>query len=446
MKNRPLIAAATAALAMSMLAACSTGGNVDPGDVNGDVVPRELVWLTARSETSPSVSTVKTIAEDYAKDHPGFKLTLMTTADRPSYLQKLETLAAANQLPDFFDIDATPYAQKLKDKGVMVDMNKLIDELDVRDQFRPQALSYQTFADGSLAMLPLEFDQEYFWYNTNIFAEAGVSIPATLEEFPAMCGKLKAAGVTPISVTGPEGWPLQRYLSFLPFRQTGNEYIEKLRIGDTSMGDAVGSAASEWVASLGDAGCFSPDVAAQSYTDARDAFTQGKAAVYYIGTWELPTLMDEAALAPSLQKGGLDFFTLPTSAKATTEDNDFYFHSGIGFALNSTKFDALTKDFVSYIVDHYPALYAQTGQFSPIVGDGPVEPKYDSPLYQRLSDELDQLGDTLVRPWDTMLDPATNSRMQEDLPLLVQGGRSPAEFADDIDQSVRSNASSYFAG
>ena len=69
---------------------------------------------------------MKQIADEYAKDHPGFALNLITTPDRPSYIQKYETLAAANKLPELFDTDATPFAQKLAKQGKMVDAEKLL--------------------------------------------------------------------------------------------------------------------------------------------------------------------------------------------------------------------------------------------------------------------------------------------------------------------------------
>src|SRR5687768_4301422 len=73
---------------------------------------REITWLFARPTDGPVIQTVTEVADLYAESHPGFKLNQVTTPDRPSYLQRLETLAAADQLPELFDTDATPFAQK----------------------------------------------------------------------------------------------------------------------------------------------------------------------------------------------------------------------------------------------------------------------------------------------------------------------------------------------
>ncbi len=95
----------------------------------GEIKPREISWLLSRPADGAVINIMKKIADDYAKDHPGFSLNLITTPDRPSYIQKLETLAAANKLPELFDTDATPFAQQLAKQGKMVDAEKLLKDL-----------------------------------------------------------------------------------------------------------------------------------------------------------------------------------------------------------------------------------------------------------------------------------------------------------------------------
>lgn len=98
-KGALFAAAATAALALS---SCAGGtGSADPRDVDpdGEVVPREISWLLSRPADGGVITAMQQIAEEYAEEHPGFALNLITTPDRPSYIQKYETLAAANKLP-----------------------------------------------------------------------------------------------------------------------------------------------------------------------------------------------------------------------------------------------------------------------------------------------------------------------------------------------------------
>lgn len=188
-KRTPTWVALTAAAALALTSCAGATGGSDPTDVSptGEIEPREISWLLSRPADGGVITAMQQIAEEYAADHPGFKLNLITTPDRPSYIQKYETLAAANKLPELFDTDATPFAQKLAEQGRMVDVEALLDDLGVAGTYREAALNYQRFDDGSLYMVPFEFQLEFFWYNRDLFDQAGVEVPATLDDFAPMC-------------------------------------------------------------------------------------------------------------------------------------------------------------------------------------------------------------------------------------------------------------------
>ena len=152
-KRSQFLALALAVAASPALVACGgkSATSLKPVQINpeGEIKPREISWLLSRAANGAVINTMQEIAEEYAKDHKGFKLTLITTPDRPSYIQKYETLAAANKLPELFDTDATPFAQKLAKQNRMVDVAALLNDLGITDSFRKAALDYQRFDDGS---------------------------------------------------------------------------------------------------------------------------------------------------------------------------------------------------------------------------------------------------------------------------------------------------------
>lgn len=432
----------TALAAASLLALTACGGTTqagDPSDVNpeGEVVAREISWLLSRPADGGVIQAMEKIADEYAAEHPGFKLNLVTTPDRPSYIQKYETLAAANKLPELFDTDATPFAQKLATKGQMVDVDTLLADLDLGDEYREAALNYQRFDDGSLYMVPFEFQLEVFWYNKAIFDDAGVEVPATLDDFPAMCTALKAAGVTPIALDGQDQWPLERYMAYYPFRQAGPDYIVKLKNAEASFSDETGKAAAEWMYQLGQSGCFQQGFSSTGYADAQALFTTGKAAVYNIGTWELSNLATDA-LDESV-RADVDYFTLPVLPNSVTGPDEYVTPSGIGMAVNTATYDPLVRDFLGFALKRYPELYASTGALSPTTGVETTIPANATPLYQRAVDAADGVGPAIAMPWDTQLDPATNTRLQQELTLLVQGDITPDEFVTTMDATLKEN-------
>ncbi|GAA1005158.1 ABC transporter substrate-binding protein [Acrocarpospora pleiomorpha] len=434
----------TAALAaIILLAACggTQSGTTDPGAVTGDISPRAITWLFARPSDGGVITTVKEIAAEYAAKHLGFELKLVTTPDRPSYLQRLETLAAAKKLPELFDTDATPFAQKLREQNQMVDIGKLLNTLGKTNLYRPLALDYQRFDDGGLYLLPFEFEMEFFWYNKALFDKAGVKPPASLEDMVALCAPLRAKGIIPIALDGQDQWPLERYLAYHPFRLAGPDYIKQVKRGKQPLTGGPGQKAAQWIHDLGAAKCFPDGFSAQGYTDARDLFTTGKAAMYNIGTWELAALTD-STLAPEV-RDNIDYFTLPTTQGAVTSDNEYVVVSGIGMAVNAKTFDPLVKDFLTYLIDAYPARYAAKHRFAPM--KVPVIPPPDaSPLFTKAAAEIDALGTRTAMPWDTQLDPTSNTRLQQELTLLAQGGITPDQFIATVDEAIRRNAPRFF--
>lgn len=434
------LCAALTAAALALTSCSGTAGNADPTDIDpeGKVEPREISWLLSRPADGGVITAMEQIAEEYAKDHPGFSLNLITTPDRPSYIQKYETLAAANKLPELFDTDATPFAQKLADQGRMLDVELLLKDLGLADDYREAALNYQRFDDGSLRMVPFEFQLEFFWYNSALLERANVKVPETLDDFPQLCKDLRAAGVTPIALDGQDQWPLERYLAYYPFRMAGPEYVQELKNGEAKFADPAGRAAAEWLYDLGQAGCFQEDFSSTGYADAQGLFTSGKAAIYNIGTWELANLATDA-LDPAVS-GSVDYFTLPTVDGAVTDDNAYVTPSGIGMAVNAETYDPLVRDFLAYALERYPEQYASTGALSPTTNVETSIPENATDLYPKAVKQADEVGADSAMPWDTQLDPATNTRLQQELTLLVQGDIEPDEFIETMDKTLAENS------
>ena len=443
MKNMFRAAAAAAVTALA-LTACGGASSTDPSNVSptGEIKAREISWLLSRPADGAVINIMKKLAEDYAKDHPGFELNLITTPDRPSYIQKLETLAAANKLPELFDTDATPFAQQLAKQGKMMDAEQLLESLDIYDNYRPGALDYQRFDDGSLFMIPFQFELEFIWYNKALLEKAGVAVPTSLDDIPAMCTALRSAGITPIAIDGQDQWPLERYIAYQPFREAGPEFVQKLKKGEAKFSDPAGQKTVNWMAELGKAKCFQDGFSAQGYSDAQNQFTSGQAAMYNIGTWELPSLATDK-LDPAV-RNDIDFFTLPTTAGSVTGANEFVSPSGIGMAVNAKTYDPLVSDFLKFALEKYPAEYAATGALSPTTDVETVVPANATPLYQKALDQANSLGSKQAMPWDTQLDPTTNGRLQQELVLLVQGNITPEQFTETMDKTIAQNAPKFF--
>ena len=400
------------------------GGSSESAD---DVVT--VTWYASRPLGGEIDTAIREIAEDYSQEMGGkWKLEVETTADRPSYLQKLKTLIAGGNMPDIIDIDADPYCQELVDAGMLVNVKQFLEDEGLYDDYHEVALRYQEFVDGTMYTLPLEYHIEMIWYNKAIFEEYGLEVPETMDEWLEVCRVLDENGITPIAVDGVDRWPVLRYMAMIPFRYTGNQYILDLRSGKASMGDELGREAIEFVQEIGQ--YFNDGFAATDYATAQSMFLDGKAAMYYIGDWE------QRAMLEGYENGTIDYFLLPMTEGATTGPNEYCANSGIGLAFNAETFDEKTKDFILYVIDNYGKIYASNQQMTPIKTELPADVEY-SDLYMRIQKDMDNFGTDFMKPWDTYLDPSTNTIIQDNILLLASGDMDAETFIQLIDDSIQ---------
>ncbi len=418
--RKALLFAVVLLTAVSMVFA---GGSSEEDDVT------TVTWFASRPLGGEIDITMREIAEQYSQEHGGkWVLEVETTADRPSYLQRLKTLIAGGNMPDIIDIDADPYCQELVDAGLLVDVKQFLIDNDRYDDFQEVALRYQEFEDGSMYTLPLEYHIEMIWYNKAIFEQYGLEVPKTMDEWLEVCRVLSENGITPIAVDGVDRWPVLRYMAMIPFRATGNQYILDLRSGKASMGDELGREAIEFVQEIGQ--YFNDGFAATDYATAQSMFLDGKAAMYYIGDWE------QRAMLEGYENGTIDYFLLPMTDDATTGANEYCANSGIGLAFNVETFDEKTKDFILYVIDNYGKLYASKQQMTPIKTELPEDVEF-SDLYKRIAADMDAFGTNFMKPWDTYLDPSTNTIIQDNILLLASGDMDAETFINLIDTSIQ---------
>ncbi|NLM11536.1 MAG: extracellular solute-binding protein [Clostridiaceae bacterium] len=128
-------------------------------------------------------------------------------------------------------------------------------------------------------------------YNEEVIKAAGYDeIPGTLEEFNKMCEKIKAMGITPISLHRVENWPLATVQDFAIYVSGNpNVFAECLKtenpFSETSPFGKTIKIYTEWKAK----GFFEPEV----YTDfgvAMDSVAYGRAAMMLFGSWVVPQI------------------------------------------------------------------------------------------------------------------------------------------------------------
>ena len=216
--------------------------------------------------------------------------------------------AAGQSLPDVFSYWAGARVQFVVDSGSLTPIDDMWASAGLDDVVAKSVADSATMYGGVRYLVPMNYHYAGMFYNTKVFADAGITeMPTTWDEFLALCETLKAAGVTPIALGSLNRWPAQFWFDYLILRTAGPEYRAALMDGSASYDDPeVMRAMSIWM-DLVDGGNFLPNSNADSWTDASDKVARGDAAMTLMGTW-ITGYWNGLGLEPGTD---YDFFEFP---------------------------------------------------------------------------------------------------------------------------------------
>ena len=152
------------------------------------------------------------------------------------------------------------------------------------------ALSRDLNPNGALSAIPYQPFLFAFMYNKDSFDAAGIdSVPTTWDEFLEVCEKLKAAGITPMTVD-------DAYMDTLPgyhlARLVGHDRVREIVTNELWDDPAVLRMASDWE-EMFNRGFISPYAASNVWPSGQQEIADGSVAMYLNGTW-LPNEIRDA--------------------------------------------------------------------------------------------------------------------------------------------------------
>lgn len=347
MKRKMIAALMTAAMATGMLAGCGGSSTADTNtstDTNtaGDAA---TTTETASSGDSGDQITLKlfsnlpdrnngqglveqTIIDEYMEENPNVNIEV-EALDEESYKTKFKAYAM-DEMPDVVSIWGQPaFLDEVLDAGVLAELN----EDDYSDYTFVEGSLDGFKKDGKLYGLPRNTDIAVFYYNQKMFEDNGWEVPTTYDDLLALADKINAAGISPVAMDGGDGWPMAVYLTDLAFRYDGtavkDEISEAVANGDFTAD--VFKKATDLLAKSAEAGLFQTGYDSQDYGTAMNLFTNGQAAMFYMGTWETSMATNEDI--PEEIRNNIRVFTMPAVEGGTTTQTDLTAWNGGGYAV-----------------------------------------------------------------------------------------------------------------
>ena len=166
------------------------------------------------------------------------------------------------------------------------------DYVDIKNRYTRRVLDTITH-DGKVWAVPWESAVSLFWLNDMVFKKYGFLNPSTWNDIKVIRNKLKGSRTVPIVYPSAQMW-LITMLLYLTLPDFSNN--DPIGLTMKIMKDEVGydhtnyimaykrieSLAKEGIIITGSAGIY--------YDEPIQLFVQGKAAMFYMGNWALPTV------------------------------------------------------------------------------------------------------------------------------------------------------------
>lgn len=339
MKKRFLAVFLTAAMAVSMTAGCGSGqGETEKGAAesgsstddsgSGEITLKLFSNLPDRKTGQGLVEQM--IIDEYMEENQNVTIEV-EALDEEAYKTKFKAYSMEG-MPDVVSIWGQPaFLDEVVDAGVLAEL----DQGDYADyKFIEGSLNGFTY-DGKLYGLPRNTDVACIYYNQKMFEDNQWDVPETYDELLELAGKISDAGMIPMAMDGGDGWPMAVYLSDLLFQLAGTESSEiiadAIATGDFTDENLV--KATEILKESADAKLFQNGYDSQDYATAMNLFTNGQAAMFYMGSWESSMALNEDI--PEEIRENIRVFTMPSVKGGKAAKTDIAAWNGGGYGVSA---------------------------------------------------------------------------------------------------------------
>jgi glucose/mannose transport system substrate-binding protein len=320
----------TAAAQQAMSQACEDAGvcgegMVEPAPETGGAAGELEIfsWWTAGGEADGLNAMYEVLGAAY----PDVEIINATVAGGAGSNAKavLATRMQAGDPPDSFQVHA---GHELIDTWVVADKMEpvtfIFEDNDWLDSYPPGVIDVLS-SDGEIWSVPVNIHRSNVtWYNSQIFADMGLEVPDSFDDFFAVAEALQTEGVTPLALGDNGIWAATHLFEDVLLGSMGPDAYRGLWTGETDWNGPEVTEALENFAGM--MAYVNEDHAALSWDQAAQLVADGDAAMTIMGDWAQGYFtsiglepMSDYGWAPSPGTNGVfmmlsDTFGLPAGA------------------------------------------------------------------------------------------------------------------------------------
>lgn len=267
------------------------------------------------------------IIDKYMEENPNVTIEIEALQDE-AYKTKFTAYTSSNNLPDVLSVWGQPaFIDPVINSGYLAELN----EADYGDyNFIPGSLAGFS-KDGKIYGLPRNTDIQVIFYNKKLFADNNIEVPTTMKELYDIADKFNDLGIAPCAMDGKDKWPLAVMYSDFIMKLTGDNTLLSKSMEAKDFSDPNFEKAADAMNELISKDFFQKSFTAADYGAARNLFAQGKAAMFYMGSWEMSMATDEAI--PEEVRDNVGAFSLPAPEGAASQATDLSAWNGGGYSV-----------------------------------------------------------------------------------------------------------------
>ncbi len=291
-------------LLVLLLAACSGPAAQAPAGEEAAAAPAGgqtfRIWYFEGEGSAMDASWQDALA-DFQEMHPDVTVEFeLKTFEQMQ--QTARMVLNSNDVPDVMEINkGNATAGLYSMEGLLTNLDEVAAERGWDEMLSP---SIQTTArydergvmgNGSLFGVPTYGEYIMVYYNKDMFAERGMEIPTTLEEFEAICDQFVAEGIVPITVGGADNWTLTHNWQELMLYEADRELINNFQFltGEVDFqGEAFTFGATKFQEHV-QKGYYGDNANGVTDSDSNNAFVQGQYPIRITGSWQFGHFMNQ---------------------------------------------------------------------------------------------------------------------------------------------------------
>lgn len=364
----------------------------------------------------------------FEASHPDIKVTFAPMAPT-EYNAALNSKLDAGTAGDLITCRPFDASLQLYQKGHLTSVN----DIPGMDAFGPVARSGWSTDDGSTTFcVPMASVIHGFMYNKDIFAELGLEVPTTEDEFFAVLDEIKEDGnYIPMAMGTVDQWEAATmgYQNIGPNYWKGEEGRQALIKGEQKLTDPQWvepfRVLARWRPYLGDG------FEAQTYPDSQNIFTLGRAAIYPTGSWEISGFRAQA---------GFEMGAFPPPVKNAGDTCYISDHVDIALGMNAHgENQEAARQFLEWVATpEFAELYANAlPGFFPLSNH---QVTLTDPLAQEFVSWRDKCEETIRSTYQILSrgTPNLENETWVESANVINGTHTPEEAAERLQQGLES--------